>query len=60
MSCYLCKHLKKDGLPDKCEAFPGGIPFVIMSGEKNHDEEYGTEKTINGKPILFEKIEIKK
>lgn len=37
--CSVCKHLNKDN-PLSCEAFPGGIPMVILMGDFDHTFEF--------------------
>ena len=33
--CLYCKHLSKDGT-ETCNAFPNGIPKVILKGQNDH------------------------
>ena len=48
-SCWGCKHFNKQKF-GTCKAFPEGIPFIINSGEFNHDKPLPTQKN----NIVFE------
>ncbi|MCX6998073.1 MAG: hypothetical protein NTV49_13565 [Kiritimatiellaeota bacterium] len=40
VNCFFCKHWippMKQGDGDVCAAYPDGIPFLIVSGEWQHD-----------------------
>lgn len=41
MSCFYCKHYKKEG---GCNAFPERIPLIIISGELKHDRVLSGQK----------------
>ena len=46
--CANCKYLVDDDFV--CEAFPDGIPIVLLSGEKKHDTPFDTQDN----EIVFE------
>ncbi len=48
--CDLCKHIHRDNVT--CDAFPDGIPMIILSNQKAHTKPYPND---NG--IRFERIE---
>lgn len=47
-SCLYCKHngVYHDKAVAVCEAFPEGIPFIIMSGEYDHRRPLEGDKDI--------------
>ena len=47
-SCLLCKHY--NGCMS-CDAYPGGIPCPILSGDEKHDEPYPNDSGIQFEPI---------
>ncbi len=46
--CYDCYHFTGD---NKCEAFPGGIPRPIHTGEHDHTEEFKGDNGIRFKSL---------
>jgi hypothetical protein len=46
--CITCRHYHLDGV---CDAFPRGIPHVIISGEFDHREPYPGDHGIRFEPI---------
>lgn len=51
ISCPFCIHLHQENrdLPT-CDAFPGGIPSVIVFGEMHHTEPYPGDNGIRFDP----------
>lgn len=47
--CDICKHVYENGY--ECDAYPDGIPVVILGGDFDHSEPYPED---NG--IQFEEI----
>lgn len=45
--CHLCTHWRKDA---RCDAFPLGVPPVILSGLYDHREPYTDDKGITFAP----------
>ena len=46
--CNQCAHVHDDGLT--CNAFPGGIPAEILSGQRHHEEAYAGDHGIQFSP----------
>lgn len=40
--CWRCRHLHRD-TPTNCDAFPKGIPLLILLGEYDHTFEYDVD-----------------
>ena len=52
IQCFFCKNF----VPKKinflfCEAFPGGIPEEILTGEHDHKNQYDGDNGIQFEPI---------
>jgi hypothetical protein len=45
--CAKCKHARKEG---GCDAFPDGIPFIILEGNFNHEKPYPGDNGIQFEP----------
>jgi hypothetical protein len=49
--CLGCKHFHVN---DTCEAFPEGIPPVILTGRYDHKENYPGDQGITFEPLAVE------
>jgi len=47
-SCITCKHFRGDM---SCAAYPGGIPWPILSGDVSHDKPRFDDNGIQFEPI---------
>ena len=50
ISCMFCRYLYINK-NRKCEAFPGGIPEAILTGEHDHKNPYEGDNGIQFEPI---------
>ena len=48
-SCLTCTHINKKDIT-KCDAFPGGIPFLIISGGVEHTKPFDGDNGIVYEP----------
>lgn len=46
--CITCRHYRLAGA---CDAFPDGIPVVILKGERDHREPYPGDHGIQYEPL---------
>ena len=44
--CGWCKHLRKYGADQTCDAFPDGIPSAIWDGETDHRAPYPDDRGV--------------
>lgn len=54
--CWKCKHLHRDA-PLTCEAFPHGIPLIILMGDWDHNYEFN-EGGESDEGVTFSEISI--
>lgn len=56
--CFDCKHLDREALrgpgPERCAAFPGGIPAAILLLRADHRRPYPGDHGIRFEPISDE------
>ena len=55
--CKICQHYQRENESGKlhCTAFPDGIPVEIITGEHNHEKEYGGDNGIRWKKRVIKK-----
>jgi hypothetical protein len=51
--CQHCAHLHKE-TRTTCEAFPMGIPFVILLGEYDHTQPYMVDGVVLDRGLRYE------
>lgn len=52
IACATCIHFHRDNIEtETCDAFPGGIPAVILRGENDHREPFPGDHGIQFEPI---------
>ena len=50
VQCFYCKHFNPSESGWNCDAFPGGIPDEILTGEHDHTESYPGDNGIRWEP----------
>ena len=55
--CMECEHYNYRGEAFTCEAFPGGIPEEIITGEFEHNKPWPNEENPQDNGIRFEPVE---